>query len=522
MDYWVNDVPRVEDGKTTFSAGDMNKIIDSLVSRTDYLHEALINLSGNQGYIMADSGFTSSCKKGTLVSRRADGVYEPAEARWSGDVRADGSWIQDSKSNVVGILLSDPAEDGSGIIMSAGWSADPALIDILAPDGVVGDYYLTEEGKASCAPMQSRAIRVYCYSYLGTGKITINPERAEYAGHAHNRVRIKTQWISILNPATAPAILPPEAKSYIMVTESTDESLYSLLRSNPQYPCLVKNGTEVDTEDWGITQSPTEVFIYLNFIPVDTDIFQLHAITPLLADEPLVRSIKTTRDNNLLTVNSVGGQTWLGLNLNPLTTNNFTGFGITSMTSGGISTGPMIQGIKAGPGIDVKSYRDKGSKVAGVFEISNSQYKNTLIDMNLCNLNGVLVGTSVNEVSYIFPAGVKSSLTGTIRIPHFINNSEQCGEVVLVFQGNGQSISGVKASILVQSTPTSGGSTPIATPVIHSISEISGTDAESCYCSIVPLGGNNQSLYSDGLIICTLTSAGNAEINLLSASFRLT
>lgn len=528
MDDWVNYVPRVENGKTTFSADDMNEIIDSLVNRTNYLYEALVNLSGNQGYIMTDSGFTASCKKGTIVTRNADGLYEPAEAKWSDKVRADGSWIQDSKANVVGVLLSDPDNEGNGVIMSAGWSADPELIDILAPDKKVGDYYLTTNGKATCNSDQSRDIRVYCYSYLGTGKITINPHRAEYAGHSHNSIKIETPWVNIINSATAPSILPGDAKAYITVKEQTNAQLYSILKSNPQYPCLVKNGVEVDNEDWGIEQSTDEIFIYLYFVPVDTDIFHLHAITPLLSDEPLVRTIKTTRDNKLLTVHSVGGKVWLGMNLEPAKTNEFTGFGVTEITADGIKTGPIIQGVKAGPGVSVTTYRDKGSDVNGVVEIAASQYKNTLLDMSVCNLNQVIIGTSFNGVSYIFPADSAASLIGTMRIPHFTENNAQKGELVFVFQGNGADINGLSAQVMIQPTPPPSKDgevyeVGIPSSVTHSVPPIQTTDTNNCYCVTVALGGDEgQCLHSDGLIICKLMAASTApEITLVSMSFRL-
>lgn len=521
---WPINVPNIEDGITTFSANDVNPIIQSLTTRTDWLRDKLNNLTGSFGFSFTDEGFDSSCKKGMLIAQDPETKkYYPAEASWSNIVRADGSIVPSWKANVIGVLLTDVissnnADDRSfGSIQVFGCIADLEIVDILAPNRIVDSYYLDTNGAAT-AGIENKHLPVWCFSYLASGKIFLSPKSPEYGSHSHNYININSNlWKPV---STVNAALPSDAKMVIDVSDEGNEALNSVIKANPNHLCLVKNGQEVLKSQWGITEDLN--ILYLKFYLTEGDELSLHAITPLTADEPLVRSIQTTRDNNLLKIDSVGGNVFLGLNIENIEKNTYTGYGVTALDEEGLKLGPIIQGIKAGAGIDVKSYRDKDPTVKGIVEISNSQYKNTLIDMNLCNLNGVLVGTTINEVSYIFPAGVMSSLTGTIRIPHFIDNNDQTGELVLVFQGNGQSISGLEASILIQATPLKNSSAPITAPVVHKVPQVSGSDTDSCYCSTISLGGDKQTLYSDGLLICTLISTGNSEIKLLSASLRLT
>ena len=280
----------------------------------------------------------------------------------------------------------------------------------------------------------------------------------------------------------------------------------------------MKNGIEIVKSAWGIVDH----FIYMDFVPLASDVITLHMITPFTGDEPVIRGIKTTPENKLLTVETVGGKSWIGLNNAGIDDAHYSGKAVTQIDDNGLKLGPVIQGIKAGAGIDVAPYYDKGNAIAGVFEISSQQYKNTLIDMNLCNLNGVLVGTTAEDVSYVFPGnGVTSSLTGTIRVPHFPDNPSQQGELVFIFQGTGQAINGLTASVLVQPIPASGDSCALLAPVVHSVPAISGSALDSCYCSVIELGGDNQVLYSDALITCTIRSTGGSEIRLLSVSLRL-
>lgn len=527
---WPINVPNIEDGITTFSANDVNPIIQSLTTRTDWLRDKLNNLTGSFGFSYTDEGFDSSCKKGMLIAQDPETKkYYPAEASWSDKVRADGSIVPSWKANVIGVLLTDVLtssnqSDGRsfGSIQVFGCISDLEIVDILAPNRIVDSYYLDSNGVAT-AGIENKNLPVWCFSYLASGKIFLAPKSPEYGGHSHNYININGK---LWKPAAGAAIsLPSDAKMVIDVSDKGNEALNSIVKSNPNHLCLVKNGQEVLKSQWGITSDLDAIF--LKFYLTDGDELSLHAITPLTADEPLLRSIQTTRDNNLLKIDSVGGNVFVGLNIENTDRSAYTGYGVTSLDEYGLKLGPVIQGIKAGAGIDVKSYSDKGATVAGVVEISSTQYKNTLIDMNLCNLNGVLVGTDINEVSYIFPSGVMSSLTGTMRIPNFIDNTNQTGELVFVFQGNGQSISGMEASVLIQPTPQpptaeNDGSTSIATPVVHKVPATSGSDTGKCYCSVISLGGNNQTIYSSGLIICTLISSGSSKIKLLSASFRLT
>jgi hypothetical protein len=525
-------VPFIEDGITTFSEADINPIIESLVERTDFLLNSINSLTGSHGYILPVHGLSEDCRKGDLIAYDRDtGMYTKARAIWEStegrNTFSDGSPVPSHLASVIGVLLDNPGSDSKGTLLCAGWSRDPELIALLAAPGC-GDYYLSSssQGKAMRlgASYNDSGVRVYCYSYFpsgGSGSDTsgtlyVNPQKPEYAGHSHGYVDIPdNKWISVTtgnNP-----INDNNVKVYIDTALAGLEHIRAIVATNPNRPCLIKSGVEVSKELWGIENS----YIYLKFEPIPGDKFSLHAINPLYADQPIITAINKIGgvSNKLIEVTSSAGKTWLGLNTDPVDRNTYEGTGVISISQGGVKSGPVVQGVRAGAGISVTSYKDKNVDVPGVVEISATQYKNTLIDMSVVNLNNVSVGTSFYGLSYIFPRNSSSSLVGTIRIPHYDGESQE-GEIVLVFQGNGSTISNLTANIMVQPTPQAGGpGLPLAGTTSYTVPGIPASDESMCYAQTlnIPAG----ILRSDGLIICKLLSGGSSVINLVSMSLRL-
>lgn len=475
-------------------------------------------LGSSQGFILQDSGFSGSCHKGTLVAQNSDGVYVPAAAVWDTNVvRSDGSWVPSYTSYVKGILITEPVNNYAAILCT-GWSSDPDLLDSLEIDEEegVGDYFLTTDGKAARGDLESREMRVYCYSVLGSGKIFVKPEPPEYAGHSHNHSLITTAWVA--STQVTGVTLPSEATYATDLSESP--SLNALIAANPNHTCLVKNGEEVMENTWGIV----DTWLYITFNLEANDVFSLHAITPLTANEPLVRSVTATSSNKLLDITSTGGKVFIGVNNTPTQTDTYTGTGVVSLDSDGIKTGPVIQALYSGPGISLGNYVDSATHevVPGAVTITATQFAGTMIDMNVCNLDRVVMGTSFNGISYVFPQGATSMLIGTMRVPHF-ESTTTSGKLVFVFQGNGGSISGLSATVTIQPTPQTdepSAATAIATSVTYDdVASIGGTNTGYCYRSTVDLGTTIQ---SDSLLILKLASDGNSgSITLVSASLLL-
>ena len=545
---WTTDipVPRVVDGQTTFSSSCLNRIIDALTARTDDLNSRLDTLTnpedpnrtvgGRQGYILPDIGFSNSCEVGDLVAyiprddenenpSQMGGMYVPAAARWSKATRADGSWVPAKEAYVKGVLISKNADSTSGVILCEGWTSDPEIVAALAPGGVVGDYYLTADGSGSAVTGDAitHDMRVYCYSYLGSGKIFVKPETPEYGGHSHNYVGIPNEaWVAA-NTVSAP--IPEEAK--YVVDASYNEALAELVKTvselltedNTKYLCLVKNGSEVMPPDWGLVSNSDGQFIYVNFIILPTDEFSIHAITPLTANEPIVRSVKPTSTNKLLTIDTTGGNVFIGVNNTPVATNTLTGTCVTAINSEGISTGPVIHALKAGPGIRLANYANRGVNVPGTWILSATQFSGSLIDMNVCNLDRVVMGTAFDGISYVFPEGANgATLIGTMRIPHLEEAEPTAGELVLVFLGTGNAVSGLTPLITVQPIPSADNLTvPVSIRTAFDPVNITSTSLSNCYRHTVSLGAI---LQSDSLVICKLVSDGTVGITLISASIR--
>lgn len=502
-----------------------------------------IDSSNTQGYFLNIANCTSGCSYGTLVAQDpATGYYVPASAEWSTEVRSDGSWIPSYKAYVKGIIISDVV-DGNATLLCTGWTTVASSLDTLGLDQGVGDYYLTTDGKATRGDDVPREMRVYCYSYLGGNTIYVRPALPEYTGHAHNYIEIPEGMWTPVSQAPTGANIPAGATDFVNTEayassmssgepyqESTAEAIDSMLRAikNPYHVCLVKNGTEVMPSDYGVSQGTGDQagkwFLYINFARNSgtDDVFSVHAITPLTANEPIVRSVNKTRGNSLMTISNVGGNVYIGVNNVPLDNNAFTGTGVVSLNDDGLKIGPVVQGLKAGPGIQLSNYINSATHetVPGVQVITATQFAGTMVDMNVCNLDRVVMGTSFNGISYVFPQGTASTLIGTMRVPHYDADGNVPGSLVFVFQGNGGSIGGLTATVIIQALPTAG-AVPLATPVNYTVPTVPSTGSTNtgyCYKSTVNLG---TSLQSDALVILKLTSAGDSAITLVSASLVL-
>lgn len=478
-----------------------------------------------QGNIFTDTGFSHECSKGTIVAfDHQTGTYVPACAKWSTDFRADGSVIPDPVAYPLGVIISEVL-DSRASVLCQGWTTDLELIQLLTNGGSAGEYYLGQDGLAVSGRASVTNLPVYCFNYRKSaisgdpGLLVFSPKPPEYAGHSHARYDVTAEWIPASDIELSDIEIPDTAKYVADV--SADDALVELLTINPYHPTLLKNGVELSEGSWGVVSSKdkSQFIIYANFDVINgVDVFVLHAISPLTAQEPLVRSIQASRNCNLLDVRNAGGNVKIQIADSAVATDVVMGTGVLEVGNGGIKTGPIVQRLFAGPGIAVKTYNDGGKQTPGAFIISNNAVSKSQHDFLLCNLDGAIVGSSTSATSFVFPAFRAAKIHGNIRVP-FFEPAELPARINLVVRGTSASGESLSLRINRQTMPSTDAQAINSVVVEYKFTEGSvGGDPDKLYLISavdVPVSAND-------LLICTL-SANNptSSVEVVSMSLEL-
>ena len=472
-------LPRVVDGKTTFSAADMNPIIEAVEDKLSSIKN-YVDQVGYCGYIAELSGFSSTCAKGTIIALGGeDGtIYVPAEACWSKAVDGGGSLVPATESIVIGVLLTDPDSSGKASVLCAGWVDDPAIISaMVGTSASSGLYYLNDNGKAATKPSDTGVV-VPCFTYLASGagtqgKLIFNPGPPEFQSHSHDLFRLRGTWEQITAADLPDQLVGTDGASKLSITDN-NPALISLLKIGAKKIALYKNGVVVNGESWCISDD----FIYVAFNAIDSDIFDIAAVVPNTGITPYISSI--TSNANVLDIHSLGGDVFIDFKPEIKSTQNFTANTITELTGGGVSTAPVVHQIFPGAGITVGAHKDiDGNVIPGCYDVHNEALFSSQLDLNITNLNGVLLGNEEGLVSYVYPAGVVSSIYGGTRIPKIAGPVK--AKINVVAKGNGYSIPDMTATIKIQSMPTVEEPAALYNTRSHTVAGQSNTAIDKAY-----------------------------------------
>lgn len=471
-------LPRIVDGQTTFSAADMNPIIDAIEDALSTI-KSHVDQTGYCGYIAELSGFSTSCTKGTIIALGGeDGtIYVPAEARWSEVVDSGGSLIPAKESIIVGVLLADPDSSNRAPVLCSGWLDDPAtIVAMVGPTASAGIYYLNTAGKASTTPAATGVV-IPCFTYLAAGagsrgKLIFNPSAPEFQSHSHDLLRLTGVWEQI-NPADLPDQLNATSSASRLNVSGNNQAILDLVRRGSNKLTLYKNGIVVSNDDWCIVDE----FIYVAFSVVASDRFDLAAVVPNTGITPYIDSV--TSNANILDIHSLGGDVFVDFKPELLSNQNFTANTITELSSSGIKTAPVVHQIYPGAGITIGAHRNNGVVIPGCYDIHNEALFSSQIDLNITNLNGVLLSNDEELVCYTFPAGVTASMFGSTRIPK-LSGSVKCRLNVMA-KGNGSTLPDMTGVVKIQAMPTVNNPAGATAALSHTVSGQSNTSIDAVY-----------------------------------------
>lgn len=533
---WSNIIPRIIDGVTRFGASGLNPILDALENRTLYLKTHLERLeNSNCGLVYTDRGFSPEVVakgKGTILAWDAKkSQYIPASAKFDTNIREDGSVAPADSSYVIGILITDVV-DGYGTILAHGWSSDLELISIVTggkssvedPTGLNGAYYLYDDGEARKGEAADFDLPVYCFTYTGTGKLIVNPRVPEFTGHSHSKFIFTNNWekVGLVDLPTSVADAIGDSGEvfckYSVDLDDTGSLKRMLLECVSSKAMLTNDGVAVNSTDWAFTKDA----VYVAFDTTVSSEIVLYTIAPLIGVEPLVRTLSVVGDSKIIQTNRDSGYVSLMFNDNTTALDSYTGSAIGAISNGdGIQTTPVVHTLGAGIGIHITHAVDaQGRDVPGVFVIHSTDRSCNQIDMNVCNLDGVLFGTDIDKVSYKFSAGMTSSLYGVFRVPRHDSNTQYTGKINVIVKGNGGTVSDGTVAVTTIPMPSSDNPVTAYTNAEYTLTGLTSSALEKYYLLTVPLATG--SCPSDALLNCKLTfESPDAPVTVVGISLQL-
>ena len=331
---------------------------------------------------------------------------------------------------------------------------------------------------------------VYCFTYTATGKIIIDPRAPEQYGHSHSKYTL-TDWSAVAS-GEAPAFM-----THKCVPES-GSALAAAVTNYPQSCALYKNGIMLSADDWTVAEG----VIYTKFKPQATDEIFLFITIPSFGYSPLIHSVNAVAGCDILNVENNDGNVKLSLLTDPVKESVLTGESVVRITKAGIETGPSVQALYSGAGVEVSPAVDADNKaIPGAFSISADSAVFDQRDMQVCNLDGVLFGVDDTKISYKFPAGVVSSLYGTFRLPHFDAEAAYGVSLNLIVEGSAEGYSDLTATITPISATADGAGRIPGIPVTVSLGELN-TVAGMDYLVSTDLTG--VAAKADSLLLCRI------------------
>ena len=424
---WSQNVPLVVDGKTKFNAADMNNIIGALISRTDYLKNIINTIADKSGYTITDIGFTADCEKGTLVCYNPDtGKYQPAAALWDTGSASTDNMKPAYNAYVKGVVISDRASDTSATVMCEGWLTDTAIINrMIGINAPAGNYYLQADGSLSTV-LDAKVPVVFCCTYTTSKRLFISPSAPEVYGHAHSGVTVKGNKFTQISQGH-PIYNTGGQYAYNV---ADNEALQSLLVAAGDRAVLIGNGTVMNAGTWGYADG----YLYTKFAVADSDVYTLYGITPIMGDTSIVRGVRVDSGNKLLTADTYNNTVYLNTDFTSISNDDMLGKCVTKISNEGVSYGPVVQELTAAAGIQITKNSALGSYNLGLTSVLD-----TLLDMQLANINGAVISESDDSIYITFPANIAGSVVGGLRIPA-TGVSNITATPVLLVAGNGSSI----------------------------------------------------------------------------------
>ena len=427
--------------------------------------------SSSTSNIIITTANTQGATIGTVVAfDPSQNLFVPAQPRWKRDLLTSRI-IPDPLAYIAGIVYSTPDASGVASLLLTG-AVEPGAMGQDFPSAN-GEYYLGPDGTlVESAALSAGSFPIYC-GYCVGGTFIFRPDSPAYAGHQHTQYTLSGGSWSGSNGVW----------TYDYTNDTTcAQILNSLPLTSIVAICdnmLIKNLTVSDSSIVFNTGAETQPTV------------SLYGINPFSTIVPEVTSIAPAQGNTVLKVTQAYGTVYLDTDFatTGTTFEQYTGTCITNFSRSGVSTGPVVQEILPGAGVDIVPNSD----YPGSYTI-NASWLSKYIDMQTINANNVLVGSTATDALITFPAGINSTLIGVVRVP--ASENDWTINVFAWMLDAGGSLTG---SILIQPPPSGSAAVSTTTSISLSGSGNVGSITEA-------LSADTYTVPGDSLVTITLNA----------------
>jgi hypothetical protein len=429
---WSLAIPKIEDGKTTFSAADINPILQALEDRTDFLKQNIVNNDILDGVGFTDIGF-EGCHKGQFIAYSWElNKYVPANALWDKETS-----LPSSESYVLGVLISEVVDGRATLLVSGILRGKEIVTTIIGHTAnKPGHYYLSADGKVT-DNVNDVTIPIHCGTLTATNCFVLGIQIPDFQTHTHTSYDLKTTAWSSVSSASSDITKPENALLYY--NSELDPSINNILRSYiAGITLVVDNKILKEYIDYEISDGYIWLLKDFGSNPQAT----LYATNPCVGIIPWLTGMMAAEGNQLLKISQAGSTAIVDMDFNVLNKDNpvNNGHAITNISRQGIVECDIVNSIKAGAGIDIVSDAQKH----GTYIISATNGLQDIIDFNILNGNGIVLGGD-DVVLIKFPAQRNSSVVGTARVPSGIKTAK--AQLFMYVEGTGSSVSSARVSL---------------------------------------------------------------------------
>jgi len=406
MTNWSNTIPVYTEGNST-EYDEMNRPLQALIDRTDYLKEQLDQVTAGQNLVGTFVNMDSATAVGDAVYVDPDdGSVKQALSGFAPEFAADGSFRLADSGYVLGIVI-EKLNATSGRVWLNGTLEDQTIADAsLGVSADTGTYRLSMTNAGELTSTE-QDLDILVVQYHGGGVMTMFDKRAAIPNHIHQTYSLKEAWLPISDPQFDDMEKPAGMTHGYDI--ASDAAMQRIFATVPGSIRIFGDGVLLWT---------TETVNNLDNIWANADLSLSYTILeatitlPYSFGEPILRGARTDTPDEI-ELSAIQGI--LTANMKDWTTESGTpdGTAVQSIAGRTSTITPVVTGIATVGDIE------KSESSQGLVTLSLGLGLNSFIEPQIVNLNNAIEVSDGYYVFYALPAGRDSAMLGRISLPYF-------------------------------------------------------------------------------------------------------
>lgn len=405
---WSNTVPLYEFENST-KYDDMNKPLQSLIDRTDWLKQQVEQMTAGQNLIGTFDNLDSETVVGDAVYVDDTGEVKKALAGFSTEFAADGSFRLARSGYVLGIVI-EKTNATSGTVFTMGTMQSQSLADDALGAGAAPGIYrlsMTNDGELTD---DEQELDILVVQYHGAGVMTLFDKRAAIPNHIHQTYVLDQAWL-VESDSSFDEMEKPAGATY-GYDIFNDANMLRIFATVPGAVRIFGDGvllaeTEViGNEDnlWWVTAGTD---------PTDYAVLTATITMPYTFGEPVLRGARTDNPDEIL-LSALQGI--LTVNLTDWTYEDVAAIGKAVVAFDGRTAkrSPVVSEVAV-----VGDLQETTNQATGLVTLSLGQGINTFIEPQIVNLNNAIEANDGYYTYYALPADRDSFMLGRISLPYF-------------------------------------------------------------------------------------------------------